>query len=283
MKQKVYPSKIIATAKSINITKLPWILYIDKKSLPTCGGIYFIGTDQEPTAYIGQAGCLKTRFIGHHRKNSFEQLVEECGQEDVKIRYWQAPLMPKSELVLFLPQLENYLIENSKTRFNHTPNSLPKTPFASRHRTYCGPIYVQLNKLGEYYVPKSSDGTAGFYFSLEKIHMAENAIKYRSPTFIISSGTWQDALYQYDNNLDPKWKQYSTLYFLEVRFQARWINYAGQGGIEDYILSGDQATFYRIFLNEYPGFKEFSIKYLRTGLTNCSKSDFCESLLNLTR
>ncbi|MBW4560467.1 MAG: hypothetical protein KME32_04770 [Mojavia pulchra JT2-VF2] len=283
MKQKVYPSKIIATAKSINVTKLPWILYIDKKLLPTCGGIYFIGTDQEPTAYIGQAGSLKTRFIGHHRKTAFEQLVDECGQKDVKIRYWQAPLMPKSELVLFLSQLESYLIENSKTRFNYTANSLPKTPFQSRHRTYYGPIYVQLNKLGEYYVPKSSDGTSGFYFSLEKIHMAENAIKYHSPTFIISSGTWKDALYEYENNLESEWKQYSTLYFLEVKFQARWINYVGQGGMEDYVLSGNQATFYRIFLNEHPGFKEFSIKYLRTGLTNCSKSDFCETLLNLTR
>ncbi|PHJ59239.1 hypothetical protein VF14_16905 [Nostoc linckia z18] len=283
MKQKVYPSKIIATAKSINVTKLPWTLYIDKKSLPTYGGIYFVGTDQEPTAYIGQAGCLKTRFFKHHRKNSFDQLIDESGEQSVKIRYWQAPLMPKSELVLFLSQLESYLIENSKTRYNYTANSLPKTPFPSHHRTYYGFIFVQLNKLGEYYVPKSSDGTAGFYFSLKKIHMAEKAIKYRSPTFIISSGTWQDALYEYENNLDPKWKQYSTLYFLEVRFQARWINYVGQGGIEDYVLSGDQATFYRIFLNEYPGFKEFSMKYLTTGLTNCSKSDFCETLLNLTR
>ena len=283
MKSKFYTSQVIATANRIDVTKLPWVLYIDKKSLPTFGGIYFVGTDQESTAYIGQAGCFKTRFIGHHRKNAFEQLVDEYGQKCVKVRYWQAPLMPKCELVPFLSQLESYLIENFKTRYNHTANSLPKTPFASRQRTYYHPIYVQLNKLGEYYVPKSSDRTAGFYFSLQKIHMAENAIKYHSPTFIISSGTWKDALYEYENNLESEWKQYSTLYFLEVRFQARWINYVGQGGIEDYVLCGDQATFHRIFLNQRPGFKEFSIKYLRTGLTNCSKSDFCETLLNLTK
>lgn len=113
--------------------------------------------------------------------------------------------------------------------------------------------------------------------------MAENAITYHSPTFIISSGSFRDALYEYGNDVDPKWKQYTTLYFLEVRFQARWITYAGNGGIENYILSGDQAVFRRFFLNEYSGFKEFSIKYLRTGLTNCSQSDFCETLLELTR
>ncbi|MBD2358073.1 hypothetical protein H6G41_26260 [Tolypothrix sp. FACHB-123] len=283
MKSKFYTSQVITTANNIDVTKLPWVLYIDKKSLPTYGGIYFVGTDQEPTAYIGQAVCFKSRFIAHHRKEAFEQLVNEYGRKAVKIRYWQAPLMPKSEWISFVSQLETFLIKNSQTRFNYTADSLPKIPFTTTQRTYVGPIYIQLNKLGEYYVPKSSDGTAGFYFSVEKLHMAENAIKYHSPTFIISSGTWKDALYEYRNNLEPEWKQYSTLYFLEVRFQARWINYVGQGGIEDYVLSGDQANFHRIFLNRESGFKEFSIKYLRTGLTNCSRSDFCETLLHLTR
>ncbi|BAY39738.1 hypothetical protein NIES2111_41150 [Nostoc sp. NIES-2111] len=284
MKDKSYPYQVIATAKSIDVNKLPWVLYIEKKSLPIFGGIYFVGTDQEPKAYIGKAECFKSRFIGHHRKKAFEQLLEECGHENVKIRYWQAPSMPKSELVSFLLQLEDYLIKNSKTRFNYTINSLPKVPYIPIRRTHAGPIYVQLNKLGEYYVPKSSDGTAGFYFSIEKLHMAQNATKFHSPTFIISSGSWQDAFYEYgNNNVDPKWKQYSTLYFLEVKFRARWISYAGHGGIEDNVLSGDQAVFRWKFLNQYSGFKEFSIKYLRTGLTNCSKSDFCEKLLELTR
>jgi hypothetical protein len=283
MKDKSYPYQVIATAKSIDVNKLPSVLYIDKKLLPTFGGIYFVGTDQEPTAYIGQAKCFKSRFIGHHRTEAFEQLVKEYGHQAVKIRYWQAPLMPQWELVSFISQLESFFIKTSKTRFNYTSDSIPTTPFASKHRTHYGPIYVQLNKLGEYYVPKSSDGTAGFYFSIEKMHMAQNAITFHSPTFIISSGSFRDALYEYGNNVDPKWKQYTTLYFLEVRFQARWITYAGNGGIENYILSGDQAVFRRDFLNEYSGFKEFSIKYLRTGLTNCSKSDFCETLLKLTR
>lgn len=283
MKSKVYPSQVIATAKSIDVTKLPWVLYIDKKSLPIFGGIYFVGTDEEPKAYIGKAECFKSRFIGHHRKEAFEQLLEDYGHKNVKIRYWQVLPMQKSELTSFLCQLESYLIETSKTRFNDTANSLPKTPYPSVCRTHYGPIYVQLNKLGEYYVPKSSDGTAGFYFSGKKLHMAQNAAKYLSPTFIISSGSWQDAFDEYRNNIDPKWKQYSTLYFLEVKFRARRFDYVGQGDIEDYVLSGDQATFNRVFLNELPGFKEFSIKYLRTGLTNCSKSDFCETLLDLTK
>ncbi|MHC5767259.1 MAG: hypothetical protein ACYTXI_16860 [Nostoc sp.] len=61
MKSKVYPSKVITTARSIDVTKLPWILYIDKKSLPIFGGIYFVGTDEEPKAYIGKAECFKSR------------------------------------------------------------------------------------------------------------------------------------------------------------------------------------------------------------------------------
>ena len=99
MKPKFYPSQVLATAQRIDVTKLPWVLYINKKSLPTLGGIYFVGTDEEPTAYIGQARCFKSRFIGHHRKKAFEQMVDEYGHKNVKIRYWQVPSMPKSELV----------------------------------------------------------------------------------------------------------------------------------------------------------------------------------------
>lgn len=276
-----YSSKILAIAKNIDVSQLRWVLYVEKNSLPTCGGLYFVGTDLEPTAYIGQTECFKTRFLGHHRKSAFEQLLEEHGKENVKIRYWQAPPMPRYELVSFLPQLEAYFIKKSKTRFNNTANSLPKTPSPSIRRTHYGPIYVQLNQLSEYSVAQVVDGEAGFYFSVKKLSLAENAVKYKAPAFLISSGGWEDACIAYQE-VKPEWKHYSTLYFLETRFRARWIKRVGRDGLEEFILRGDLATFRRVFLNDLPGFKEFSIRYLRTGLTNCSDSDFCETLLSLT-
>lgn len=285
MKPRSTSSKVIDTAKRIAQSKLPSILYVDKRLLPTYGGIYFVGTDQEPTAYIGQTQCFKTRFIRHHRREAFERLLNENGRENVKIRYWEAPPMPKSELINFLCQLETYLIQHSKTRINCTANSLPKIPSSSTRRTNYGPIYVQLNQISEYFIEPSVDGTANCYFSVTKLHMAENAVEHRSPVFLISSGSWKDwkdASCEFEE-IKLEWKQYPTLYFLEIRFRAHCIDPVGRGGREEFRLSGDKASFYKVFLNDLSGFKEFSIKYLRTGLINCSDSDFCETLLKITQ
>lgn len=285
MQTRTPSEKEPTTTQHIDLAKLPWVLYVDRRQLPSCAGIYFVSTDQEPTAYIGMAECFKTRFTRHHRSDAFEQLIEEYGRENVKIRYWQAPPMPKYELKSYLLNLENQLIRNSKTRFNNTANSVPKIPPRSVRRTYHGPIYVQINQLGKYYVERSEDGTAGFLFSARKLHMAENAKKYHSPAFLISSGTWEEAWDKYIEYMEikPEWRQYSTLYFLESAFRARWIESSKPGSREEYVLMGDRATFHRIFLNELPEFKEFAIKYLSTGLTNCSSSDFCETLLSMTK
>jgi len=274
--------RTVAIARAINVSSLPWVLYINKNTLPASGGIYFVGTDQEPSAYIGQAQCFKTRFPGHHRKEAFQQLIHESGEEKVKIRYWVAPVMPKHELITFLCDVERHFINTLNTRFNNTASSIPKTPVKRILRTFHGPIYVQLNQLGEYYVPRTSDGTSGFYFSAAKLHAAENAVRYRSPSFLISSGTWEDAEEEYED-IPEDWKQYTTLYFLEAGFRARRIESGDGSGREAYILGGDQASFHQFFLNDLPGFKEFSIKYLHTGLTNCSDSDFCETLLAITQ
>jgi len=285
MRKRLPNPRTITIAQTINVSSLPWVLYIHKNTLPTSGGIYFVGTDQEPSAYIGQAQCFKTRFPGHHRKEAFQKLIHESGEEHVKIRYWAAPLMPKHELITFLCEVEGYLINTLKPRFNNTANSIPKTPAKRISRTFQGPIYAQVNQLGLYYVPRTSDDTSGFYFSAAKLHAAENAVRYRSPSFLISSGTWKQAKEEY-GDIPEDWKQYTTLYFLEAGFRARWIelgeSYEGIGR-EEYILGGDQASFHQFFLNDLPGFKEFSIKYLHTGLTNCSNSDFCETLLAITQ
>jgi len=282
MKSRPPNPRAIAIAQAINVSSLPWVLYVNKNLLPASGGIYFVGTDQEPSAYLGQSQCFRTRFPGHHRKEAFQQLLNENGSENVKIRYWLAPVMPTYELSTFLYDIESYLIKNLKTRFNNTANSIPKTPPKHIRRTFQGPIYVQLNQLGEYYVPRTSDGTSGFYFSAAKLHAAENAVKYRSPSFLISSGSWKEAQDEY-GNIPEEWKQYTTLYFLEAGFRACWIESDGGSGREEYILGGNRASFHQVFLNDLPGFKEFSIKYLHTGLTNCSESDFCETLLAITR
>lgn len=290
MKPKSSNPKVNSIAESIDIQKLPWVLYSDKKMLPIHGGIYFVGTDEEPTAYIGQAGCLKTRFIGHHREKSFEELSNKGGEKNVRIRYWQAPPMSKNELMTFLLQIETLLIKKFKPRLNYTaipqPEKLPPTdPSNQRGIIYKGAVYVQLNQLSEYEydISQATDDTANFYFSARKLCMAEKAVKFKSPAFLISSGSWEDAYYSCGYGVKPEWKQYPTLYFLEARFRARWIKRIGQDNREEFMLSGDQASFHRVFLNEFPGFKEFSIKYLRTGLTNCSNSDFCRTLLEITR
>jgi hypothetical protein len=250
--------KLTTPTQRIDLAKLPWVLYVNKRQLPTCGGIYFVGTDQEPTAYIGMAESFKQRFITHHRSDAFEQLIKESGEKSVKIRFWQAPPMPKDKLRSFLLNLEDQLIRKSKTRFNNTANSAPKTPPQSIRRTYHGPIYVQINQLGKYYVERSEDGTAGFLFSTRKLHMAENAVNRRSPAFLISSGTWEEAWDEYIEYMEikPEWGQYSTLYFLESAFRARWIEPSKPGSREEYVLMGDRATFHRIFLNELPGLFE---------------------------
>jgi len=266
--------KTVAIAQKINVSSLPWVLYINKNTLPASSGIYFAGTDQEPSAYLGQAQCFKTRFPEHHSKEAFQQLIHESGEENVKIRYWVAPAMPKHELITFLCDVEKYLIDTLKPRLIDPAKKPP--------RPRPGPIYVQLNQLGKYYVPRTSDGTSGFYFSAAKLHVAQKAVRYRAPSFLISSGTWEDAEEEY-GDIPEDWKQYTTLYFLEAGFRARRIESGYGSGREEYILGGDQASFHQFFLNDLPGFKEFSIKYLHTGLTNCSNSDFCETLLAITQ
>ena len=62
MKTRSPNPKAIAMARTIDVSSLSWVLYINKNTLPTSSGIYFVGTDQEPSAYIGQAQCFKTRW-----------------------------------------------------------------------------------------------------------------------------------------------------------------------------------------------------------------------------
>jgi hypothetical protein len=258
---------------------------VDKAKLPIYGGVYFVGSDNDPTAYIGQSQCLKSRFISHHRKEAFNQLVKEHGEQDIKIRYWKAPSLPKDDLQTLLIGVEGCLITSRKPKINCTSNSIPKTPCKQSRIPFRGPVYVQVNQLGvmgSYSIRKTHDSTSRCYLSLRKLADAENAARYRSPVFLISSGSWEDACFEF-GHIPDNWKQYTTLYFLSVMFRALRVEFAWDDLPHEYCLSGNQATFHQVLLNELPGFKDFSIRYLHTGFTNCSQSAFCSTLFEVAR
>jgi hypothetical protein len=58
---------------TIDILKLPFVSFDERKKLPPTGGVYFVvNPEPEQLCYIGKAQNLRSRWAGHHRAHQMQ-------------------------------------------------------------------------------------------------------------------------------------------------------------------------------------------------------------------
>jgi hypothetical protein len=68
------------TPEMLNIDKLPWVAYTQRKLLPSIPAVYFVLASMEPhIAYIGATKCLRSRFFEerHDKHYWFRDVVPD--------------------------------------------------------------------------------------------------------------------------------------------------------------------------------------------------------------
>lgn len=94
--------------EDIDPLQLPSVLFIDKKHLPDCSGVYFVVDQSETVIYIGRAENIKKRWLNHHH-------FDRCS--DCRISWIKATVKASMKV-------EKILVEKIRPRLNRYP--LPK-------------------------------------------------------------------------------------------------------------------------------------------------------------
>lgn len=104
---------------TIDILKLPFVSFDQRKKLPLTGGVYFVvNPEPERLCYIGKAQSLRSRWAAHHRSNQMEPTTRihwlNCVDEQQRVR------------------LEDRLIAFYTPQWNRAVVSLPQPDLVTR-------------------------------------------------------------------------------------------------------------------------------------------------------
>ncbi|MFH7245618.1 MAG: GIY-YIG nuclease family protein [Spirulina sp.] len=252
--------------------------YSQRQGLPSLPGIYFVGNLNEPVMYVGLSRNLKARHINHHRKSQFESI------SDVEIRFRTLP--PK--MVEKIQDVDQSLkrLEKQAIDFYNPPINNTSVPCDPNPKTVHGPVYVQIHNVKESGYCAHFDAENGDELGVNtgKLTMITKAVSDSRPIFLIASGIFEDYenAQDYDLSILEKYRR-ERIYILISCF----IPYGyEENGLYDpvFIVYGGNSRIFKsdyVVLNDMPGFSEFKKSYLCLGFTNCERSSFSETLLQL--
>lgn len=263
---------------NLHVKSMSCLAYSQRRELPPLPGIYFVGNADEPVMYVGLSRNLKARHISHHRKSQFESI------NNVEIRFKTLPPDMVGKLQDIEPSLRN--LEKQAMDFYKPPINNTSVPCESEIKTLHGPVYVQTHNVKQAGYCTHFDAEDGdeLCVNTSKRSMITKAISDSRPIFLIASGLFED----YEN------EEYPNLSCLEEFKRDRiymliscFIPY-GYEESDDYasefIVYGGNSRIFKgdyVVLNAMPGFPEFKKSYLSLGFTNCERSDFAKTLLQL--
>lgn len=257
---------------------MPCLAYSQRKELPASPGIYFVGNSSEPVMYIGLSRNLKARHINHHRKSQFESI------KNVEIRFRSLPL----EMVENIQDLGSSLtkLEKQAILFYNPPINSTAVPNEPAFTTSHGPVYVQTHNVKKEGYCAHFDATddAEIGVNTRKFSMITRAISDSRPIFLIASGSFSDYESANYHNLSELGRfRGERIYVLVSCFIPYGYEKNGHD-VPDFVVYGGNPRIFRgnyTILNLKPGFLEFKKSYLTLGFTNCERSSFAKTLLQI--